>query len=45
MSYAIVDALADEDLMAIGAACADLALVTAGSGIALGLPQNFFAPD
>jgi 3-dehydrotetronate 4-kinase len=41
--YAIVDALADEDLMAIGAACADLALVTAGSGIALGLPQNFFA--
>jgi 3-dehydrotetronate 4-kinase len=42
-AYAIVDALADEDLMAIGAACADLALVTAGSGIALGLPQNFFA--
>lgn len=27
--------------MAIGAACADLPLVTAGSGIALGLPQNF----
>src|SRR5262245_2816086 len=42
-AYAIVDALADEDLMAIGAACADLALVTAGSGVALGLPQNFFA--
>ncbi len=42
-AYAVVDALADEDLMAIGAACADLALVTAGSGIALGLPQNFFA--
>ncbi len=42
-AYAIVDALADEDLMAIGAACADHALVTAGSGIALGLPQNFFA--
>jgi len=41
--YAIVDALADEDLMAIGAACADHALVTAGSGVALGLPQNFFA--
>jgi len=41
-AYAVVDALADEDLMAIGAACADLALVTAGSGIALGLPQNFF---
>jgi uncharacterized protein YgbK (DUF1537 family) len=42
-AYAIVDALADEDLLAIGAACADLALVTAGSGVALGLPQNFFA--
>ena len=42
-AYAIVDALADEDLMAIGAACAGLALVTAGSGVALGLPQNFFA--
>ncbi len=42
-TYAVVDALADEDLMAIGAACAGLALVTAGSGIALGLPQNFFA--
>ena len=42
-AYAIVDALADEDLIAIGAACADLALVTAGSGVALGLPENFFA--
>jgi 3-dehydrotetronate 4-kinase len=42
-AYAIVDALADEDLMAIGGACAKLALVTAGSGVALGLPQNFFA--
>ncbi len=42
-AYAIVDALADEDLMAIGAACASHALVTAGSGVALGLPQNYFA--
>jgi uncharacterized protein YgbK (DUF1537 family) len=42
-AYAVIDALADEDLMAIGAACADHALVTAGSGVALGLPQNFFA--
>ena len=25
----------------IGAACADLPLVTAGSGLAVGLPQNF----
>jgi uncharacterized protein YgbK (DUF1537 family) len=42
-SYAVVDALADADLLAIGAACAGHALVTAGSGVALGLPQNFFA--
>ena len=41
IGYAIVDAVDDEDLLDIGAACADLPLVTAGSGIALGLPQNF----
>jgi uncharacterized protein YgbK (DUF1537 family) len=39
--HAIVDAVEDENLRAIGAACADLALVTGGSGIALGLPENF----
>jgi len=39
--FAVVDALSDADLHAIGAACADLPLVTGGSGIALGLPQNF----
>jgi uncharacterized protein YgbK (DUF1537 family) len=37
----IVDALSDIDLYSIGAACADLPLVTGGSGIALGLPENF----
>jgi uncharacterized protein YgbK (DUF1537 family) len=41
VSYAVTDALRDEDLMAIGAACAGMRLVTAGSGVALGLPQNF----
>ncbi|MEO8409553.1 MAG: 3-oxo-tetronate kinase, partial [Propionivibrio sp.] len=40
-NFAVVDALSNDDLMVIGAACADLPLVTAGSGIALGLPQNF----
>jgi len=40
-NFAVVDALSNEDLMAIGAACADMPLVTAGSGIALGLPENF----
>jgi uncharacterized protein YgbK (DUF1537 family) len=39
--FAVVDALSHVDLDAIGAACADLPLVTGGSGIALGLPQNF----
>ncbi len=40
-TLAVVDAVTDADLMSIGAPCADLALVTGGSGIALGLPQNF----
>jgi len=38
---AIVDAVSDADLHAIGAACADLPLVTGGSGVAIGLPGNF----
>lgn len=37
----IVDAIADEDLLAICAACADAPMLTGGSGIALGLPANF----
>jgi uncharacterized protein YgbK (DUF1537 family) len=41
--YAIVDAVSNDDLMTIGAACAGMPLVTGGSGIALGLPQNFRA--
>ena len=43
VGHAVVDAIADDDLMAIGAACRDLPLVTGGSGIAIGLPQNFRA--
>jgi uncharacterized protein YgbK (DUF1537 family) len=38
---AIVDATSDADLMTMGEAFADLPLVTAGSGVAIGLPQNF----
>jgi len=38
---AIVDALTDADLEAIGEACAELPLLTGGSGLALGLPGNF----
>lgn len=37
----VVDALRDEDLMQIGQAAAGLALITGGSGVALGLPANF----
>ena len=39
--HAIVDATSDQDLMEIGDAASDLALITGGSGIALGLPENF----
>jgi uncharacterized protein YgbK (DUF1537 family) len=39
--HAVVDAIRDADLMTIGAAVADLALITGGSGISLGLPENF----
>jgi uncharacterized protein YgbK (DUF1537 family) len=38
---AIVDAISDDQLMVIGAACADLTLLTGGSGVAIGLPANF----
>ncbi|MCG8694385.1 MAG: four-carbon acid sugar kinase family protein [Minwuiales bacterium] len=38
---AIVDAIDDADLLAIGHAAADLKLVTGGSGVAMGLPDNF----
>ena len=40
-SIAIVDAISTTDLHAIGKACAALPLLTGGSGIALGLPDNF----
>jgi len=38
---AIVDAIADDDLRRLGPALADMPLVTAGSGVAIGLPANF----
>ena len=38
---AIVDAVSEDDLLAIGEACAEAPLITGGSGIALGLPRNF----
>src|SRR5260221_10369487 len=39
--HAVIDAVGDGDLLALGAALADLTLITGGSGIALGLPENF----
>ena len=41
VAYAIVDAVENEHLLQIGAACADLRLISGGSGVALGLPENF----
>ncbi|WP_153076961.1 3-oxo-tetronate kinase [Paraburkholderia bonniea] len=38
---AIADALSDADLYTLGEACAGLPLITGGSGVALGLPENF----
>jgi len=39
--YAIVDAVTDAQLTAIGEAAATHALITGGSGVAIGLPENF----
>ena len=41
VGVAVVDAVDNADLMHIGAALAGLPLVTAGSGIAIGLPPNW----
>lgn len=41
VGMAIADALSDQDLYTLGTACSDLPLLTGGSGLALGLPDNF----
>ncbi len=41
VGVAVVDAVCNQDLMMIGQALAGMSLVTAGSGIAIGLPQNW----
>ena len=41
MSIAIVDAVSNDDLLRLGPAIAKMPLVTAGSGVAIGLPANF----
>ncbi len=39
--FLVVDALQDRDLCKIGTAAKELKLITGGSGVAMGLPQNF----
>ena len=38
---AVADAIDNSDLLVLGEACADLPLITAGSGVALGLPPAY----
>lgn len=40
-AFYIADAIEDEDLVILGRAAKDRKLLTGGSGLALGLPQNF----
>ncbi len=40
-ALAIADAVSNDDLLQLGLALAGAPLVTAGSGVAIGLPQNF----
>ncbi len=42
---AVVDATNEADLMTVGAAANGMAMVTGGSGIAIGLPNNFKIAD
>ena len=41
VQVAIVDSLSNDDLVTLGRALKGMPLVTAGSGVAIGLPQNF----
>ncbi len=41
IKYAVVDALDDDHLIAIGQACKGMPLVSGGSAVAMGLPANY----
>lgn len=43
MRLAVADAINNDDLRTLAQACADLPLITAGSGVALGLPDVYAA--
>ena len=46
VAIAVVDAISNDDLIRLGPALKGMALVGAGSGVAIGLPQNFaLGPD
>lgn len=39
--HVVLDSITDDHLMTLGEACADMKLITGGSGMAMGLPANF----
>ncbi len=39
--FVVADAVEDRDLLTLGDACEDMPLITGGSGISMGLPENF----
>ncbi|MEX0957871.1 MAG: 3-oxo-tetronate kinase [Burkholderiales bacterium] len=39
--HAVLDSITDEHLLTLAEACADMKVVTGGSGMAMGLPANF----
>ncbi len=41
LQFMVVDAVSNRNLIDIGTACAKLKLITGGSGVAIGLPDNF----
>ncbi|WP_018546502.1 3-oxo-tetronate kinase [Streptomyces sp. LaPpAH-108] len=41
VAFAIVDAVSNDDLLRLGEAVSELPLVTAGSGLAIGMPANW----
>ena len=46
VGLAVVDAISNDDLLRLGPALKDMQLLTAGSGVAIGLPANFgFTPS
>jgi len=41
LRHIVLDSVTDEHLVTLGEACADMKLITGGSGMAMGLPANF----